>query len=100
VFGSVARGDATADSDLDLLIIAKDGLDPEDDAWVGQVDDLERWTRLWIGNPLQITTVTPTQLAAMASSGAPIVGEWDRDVRTIMGQDARGLIRAAREKAL
>ncbi|MCL1838022.1 MAG: nucleotidyltransferase domain-containing protein, partial [Propionibacteriaceae bacterium] len=100
IFGSVARGDATADSDLDLLIIATDELDPESDAWTGQVDDLEQRTRLWIGNPLQTTTVTKTQLAAMASSGAQIVDEWDRDVCTIMGQDARGLIRSAQKKVL
>jgi len=100
VFGSVARGEATADSDLDVLIIAKDELDPESDAWVGQVDDLERRTRLRIGNSLQITTVTQTQLAAMVNSGAPIIDEWDRDAHTIMGQDARDLIRAARKKAL
>jgi len=100
VFGSVARGEATADSDLDLLIIAKDELDPESDAWIGQVDGLERRTRLRIGNSLQITTVTQTQLAAMVNSDAPIIDEWDRDAHTIMGQDARNLIRAARKKTL
>ena len=100
VYGSVARGDATADSDLDLLIVTTDELDPEDEAWVSQVDHLERQMRLWTGNPLQATTITEAQLIAMASVGAPIVDEWERDVRTVMGQDARRLIRAARRKVL
>lgn len=98
VYGSVARGEATAHSDLDLLIVTTGELDPEDEAWVSQVDDLERQMRLWTGNALQATTVTEAQLIAMASAGAPIVDEWERDVRTIMGQDARSLIRAARRK--
>lgn len=100
VFGSVARGEATADSDLDLLIVTTDELDPEDEAWVSQVDRLERQLRLWTGNQLQATTVTEAQLIAMASAGAPIVDEWERDVRTVRGQDARSLIRAARRKVL
>jgi len=97
IFGSVARGEATVDSDLDLLIIVATGLDTENEAWLGQIDELERQTRLWVGNPLQVTTVTLQQLASMISAGAPIVDEWERDVRTIMGKDARSLIRASRK---
>ena len=99
IYGSVARGDATADSDLDLLVIASDGLDPDSEAWVRQIDDLERRARSWTGNPLQVITVTEAQLAAMTSAGVPIVAEWERDVRTIAGQDARDLIRTARRAA-
>ena len=99
VFGSVARGDATALSDLDLLIITTDGLDPEDQGWLEQVDILERRARQWTGNSLQATTVTQTQLATMATAGAPIVDEWERDLRTITGQEARNLIREARKRA-
>jgi len=95
IFGSVARSEATVDSDLDLLIIASDSPDPESETWLSQIDDLERQARIWIGNPLQTTTVTRKKLAAMVSAGAPIVDEWERDVRTIMGEDARGLIRAS-----
>jgi len=97
IFGSVTRGEATVDSDIDLLIIASDSLDPESETWLSQIDDLERQTRIWIGNTLQTTIVTRRQLAAMVSAGAPIVDEWERDVRTIMGEDARSLIRASRK---
>ncbi|MDR2566316.1 MAG: nucleotidyltransferase domain-containing protein [Bifidobacteriaceae bacterium] len=99
LYGSVARGEATADSDIDLLIIAADGLDPDAETWTGQVDGLERRVRSWTGNPLQAVTVTRAQLALMAAGGAGIVDEWERDVRTITGEDARSLIRAARKDA-
>jgi len=99
IYGSVARGESTPDSDVDLLIVTSDDIDPDDEAWVRQTDGLEREARLWTGNPLQATTVTKSQLAAMAKAGAPIVDEWQRDARTIMGQDARTLIRGTRKKA-
>ncbi|MCL2652522.1 MAG: nucleotidyltransferase domain-containing protein [Propionibacteriaceae bacterium] len=96
IYGSVARGEASADSDIDLLIISSDNLDPEDVTWVGQIDSLERQTRQWTGNLLQAMTVTQAQLAIMAHANAPIVDEWEHDARTIMGKDVRTLIRAAR----
>ena len=98
VYGSVARGDATITSDIDLVIITPDDLDPDHETWVRQVDDLERRVRLLTGNPLQAMTVTQTQLAAMTSANARIVDEWERDARTIVGKDLRDLIRAARKE--
>ena len=95
IFGSVARGEATVDSDLDLLLIAGDSLDPDSDAWSEQVDELERRGRAWTGNSLQVTTVTQAQLAGMARAGAAIVDEWGRDARTIAGHDARTLVNEA-----
>jgi hypothetical protein len=99
LYGSVARGEATADSDVDLLVIGADGLDPDSEAWAAQVDGLERLVRRWTGNPLQTVTVTRAHLARMAAAQAVIVDEWERDARTIAGQDARGLIREARSEA-
>jgi predicted nucleotidyltransferase len=42
LFGSTARGDGDAGSDVDLLIIRPDAVDDEDAAWRRQVDDLQR----------------------------------------------------------
>ncbi|MDR1187194.1 MAG: nucleotidyltransferase domain-containing protein [Bifidobacteriaceae bacterium] len=99
LYGSVARSEATPDSDIDLLVIGADGLDPDVETWTQQINDLERRARSWTGNPLQTVTVTRAQLALMAANKARIVDEWEHDVSTITGQDARVLIRAARKDA-
>ncbi|MDR1266663.1 MAG: nucleotidyltransferase domain-containing protein [Propionibacteriaceae bacterium] len=99
LYGSVARGEAAPDSDIDLLVIAADGLDPDAETWARQIDGLERGARDWTGNPLQTVTVTRAQLTLMAAAKAGIMDEWERDARTIVGSDARGLIRAARKVA-
>jgi len=99
IFGSVARHEATTDSDIDLLIVVDEVVDPDSDSWIRQIGDLERLARSWTGNPLQTTTVTRSQLAAMAGAGAAIMDEWEREARTIVGQPADGLIRLARQEA-
>jgi len=95
LYGSVARSDATPDSDLDLLIIAPGDLDPDGDPWLRQIDEFERQAQLWTGNAVQSVTVPQGQLAAMLAAGDPITVEWQRDARTIAGEDARDLIRRA-----
>ena len=92
IYGSVARGEATPDSDIDLLVITTDSVDPDDEIWTRQIDNLEQQARLWTGNLLQIVTVPRAQLVAMLGAGANIVTEWERDAQTIYGQDARRLI--------
>jgi len=99
IFGSVARGDSTADSDIDLLLIVTDAVDPDGVDWVRQVGDLERKVRTWSGNATRTVTVPRRQLVQMSQAGDRIVTEWERDARTISGQDARGLIRAMRQDA-
>jgi len=99
LYGSVARGDATADSDIDLLIVVAEGVDPDDDVWVRQVGDLEQRARSWSGNTVQAVTVPRAQLARMVQADEHIVSEWERDARTLTGVDTRGLIRSVRKEA-
>ena len=48
VYCSVARGEATAGSDLDLLVVRPDTIEPDDVTWEAEVADLadrlHRWT--------------------------------------------------------
>ena len=97
MYGSVARGDATPDSDIDLLLIVSDDVDPDSETWGRQVDHLERCVRQWSGNRVQTVTVPQTQLTRMTQAHDHIINEWFRDCRTIAGDDARGLIQAARK---
>ena len=54
VFGSAARGDMRADSDLDLFVVRPSGLDPEDSGWRAQLDTLAAEVTAWTGNDARI----------------------------------------------
>jgi len=54
LFGSVARGEAGPDSDLDLLLIQDMSTDEEDPVWREQLANLERHATLWTGNDARI----------------------------------------------
>jgi len=99
IYGSVARNEATPDSDIDLLILTTDDVDPDSEEWTGQINDLERDVRLWTGNPLQTITVPQTQLMSMTAARVSIIAEWERDAQTLYGQDVRRLIRTTKKRA-
>lgn len=68
LFGSVARGDATADSDVDLAVLA--GPD-----WDGR-SELEDAVRTRLGNACDVLVFTPDEFRRHASSGdEPVVSE-------------------------
>src|SRR5262249_57208532 len=51
LFGSTARNESTADSDVDLCIIRPRGIQDSDQAnWRGQVDRVSRDINGWTGN--------------------------------------------------
>lgn len=39
LFGSVARGEADADSDIDVLVVRRDDIDEDDERWNGSLDE-------------------------------------------------------------
>lgn len=66
LFGSVARGEAGAESDLDLLVVRR--LDTKEEAprWQEQLADLERDATIWTGNEARIVEYGKRDLAASA----------------------------------
>ena len=68
VFGSVARGEAIADSDIDLVVLA-----PPD--WDGR-SELQDVVRARIGNHCDVLVFTPEEFARLAASGdEPVVSD-------------------------
>lgn len=88
LFGSFVRGEADERSDIDLLIVVPDDVDPRAEEWNEQVDaivdDVERWT----GNPLQVLTHTARSLQKLISTDEPIVDGWRRDSVRLLGAEA------------
>lgn len=54
LFGSTATGYATADSDVDLLIVRPAGVDPDSLPWTRQLAELQTQTTAWTGNDARI----------------------------------------------
>ncbi|MDR1294269.1 MAG: hypothetical protein LBK59_04835 [Bifidobacteriaceae bacterium] len=55
--------------------------------------------RRWTGNSARTVPATRAHLAQMAATKAGILDEWERDARTLTGQDARNLILTIHEDA-
>jgi DNA-binding transcriptional ArsR family regulator len=63
LFGSVARGDGTPQSDLDLLVVRPSGCEVDAPVWREQVAELERLGTAWTGNDTRILEFAEQELA-------------------------------------
>lgn len=78
LYGSVARGEARPDSDVDLAVIAA----PD---WDGRVE-LEDAVRIGIGNDCDVVVFTPDQFDRLvASQEEPVVGQILSDGVALVG---------------
>ena len=77
VFGSFARGEADAESDIDAVIVRPLGIDDSDDAWADSVEQWRSRVRQVSGNPVDVLEVGSDEISARLSSRRPV---W-RDIR-------------------
>jgi predicted nucleotidyltransferase len=96
IFGSAARGEGDASSDIDLLVVRPQSADSEDRAWRDQLHELAAAIERWTGNPAGIAEVGEEELADLAKERRPIVQELERDAITLAGPEARRLLRVKR----
>jgi predicted nucleotidyltransferase len=61
-FGSFARGEADADSDIDLAVIRGDDVDEDDERWADSIDVWRRQVRALTGNDVEIVEATVTEV--------------------------------------
>jgi predicted nucleotidyltransferase len=62
LFGSVATGRATPESDLDLLIVRPDGCGPDTPTWRDQIAGLEANATAWTGNDARVVEFSEDEL--------------------------------------
>jgi predicted nucleotidyltransferase len=77
VFGSVARGEARADSDIDLVVIAPEG-------WDGRAD-LQQEVHQRLGNDCDVLHLTREDFARAPEDREPVVAEILRDGLALVG---------------
>lgn len=85
LFGSVARGEATPESDIDILVVRADEDPGDTEGWVGQLAGLETEVHRWTGNSLSWFEITPAGLARAVSDGEPVVESWRADSIQLAG---------------
>ncbi len=90
LFGSVARGDADGESDIDLLIVAHDLEAPDLHANLAQ---LHADVRSWTGNDLQLLEHTPESWRKLVDAKNPLVEQLRLDGIALAGDTALRLER-------
>ncbi len=78
-FGSFARRDGDADSDIDLLLVAKAKNSDE------QAGNLAERVRAWTGNECHVMVLTPADITRMQRAKEGILKEWDQDLVMVRG---------------
>jgi predicted nucleotidyltransferase len=77
VFGSSARGEAGAASDIDVVFVRPADVDADDDRWAGAVEQWRATVRRASGNPVEVLEVGAHEVASRLSGRREV---W-RDIR-------------------
>ncbi len=73
LFGSVARGESDATSDVDLLIVRPTLTPAEEEIWGSQVADLRDQIVRWTGNSCDIVVLDPEEFQHARAGDEPIL---------------------------
>lgn len=96
IYGSMARGEAGPESDVDVLVVWEDAtaVDQRD----AVLEALDERVRRLTGNRAQVLAVTGAELARLVEHDDPLVASIRRDGQTVTGVEIRTLL-AANTKA-
>jgi predicted nucleotidyltransferase len=92
LFGSVARGDAGDDSDIDVLIVRPDDIAADDYRWAAEVEALSRHVLALTGNRCDVLEYSAIELADLVRLGEPVVAELWRDALDLYGVPVRSAL--------
>jgi predicted nucleotidyltransferase len=90
LYGSVARGQARPDSDIDLVVLAPDDAEPA--AVERLVLALTAGVPRWTGNLCSVYDLTHSRLRELIDAGDPIVPSWKDDAITLTGPNLDDLL--------
>jgi hypothetical protein len=85
VFGSFARREADAESDIDLLVVRPPDVDEDDENWASSMEQLHTDARRLTGNPIEVLEVSAGEVAALVRSRRPLWADIRRDGRVVHG---------------
>jgi len=97
VFGSTARGDESATSDIDLMIIRGDHIDEDSDHWVDAVWSLTERVSVWTGLQCEALQFSSTEAREGWRTGAPVLQDAAEQGLTVWGPAPREWVRSLKE---
>lgn len=92
LFGSAARGEGDAGSDIDLLLVRPTDINPDEPDWRGQIDELADSVRRWTGNHAGIAEISERELPRLRTDRPPVVEELRTDAVDLAGEPTRKLL--------
>lgn len=95
LFGSVARGDAGPQSDIDLLLVRPERIDANDVPWRERIANLNAQVTRWTGNPLRVVELSRSEIRQQLADNEPYLVAAERDGIRLVGLR----IRQMRERA-
>ena len=94
LFGSTARGDGNAASDIDLFVVRPDTVAEDDPRWLGQIESLEQAVRRWTGNRLSVSEIAEDELRQAIAEERPIIVELREDAVPLIGRSINSYFRS------
>jgi predicted nucleotidyltransferase len=91
LFGSFARGDDDAMSDIDVLVVRPSAIGQEDPAWSESIVRWEAHARRVSGNPVNRIEVEEGEVAKLVQSGRSLWRAIRREGMTLVGRSVREL---------
>jgi predicted nucleotidyltransferase len=85
VFGSLARGEADSQSDLDAVVVRPDETAEDDDAWAAEVERWRSEARAITGNRVEVIEVSHHEVRARLDGNATLWRDIVRDGVTVYG---------------
>lgn len=86
IFGSFARGEADAESDIDTLMISPTGIDESDEAWSASVEQWIQHVGEVSGNRVEVLEASADEVPARLDRGGSVWQDIERDGLIIHGK--------------
>jgi hypothetical protein len=87
LFGSAARQDGDASSDVDIVLVHAGSPLQSGNPWSVQVEDLATKIRLWTGNAAGILDISTVDLDRMRVNKEAVLDSWQRDGILLAGME-------------
>jgi predicted nucleotidyltransferase len=96
IFGSFARAEGAAESDIDLFLVMPVDYDCDTGRWQAQLQQLEDQVLAWTGNRLEVLVLDRRQLADAATAGEPVLTSIRAEGLTLHGPHLDALLSKAK----